>query len=95
MAGLFADHGLAPRTVGRASQIATAVRLVAEGLGVTVAPSSAIPDGCEPLTRPLRPALAEPVLAGVRRAPGPAETALLDELLRQDWTRHADLNALL
>jgi LysR substrate binding domain-containing protein len=80
LARLLADRGLAPRTVGRASQISTAVRLAAEGLGVTIAPSSAIPDGFEHLTRPLRPALSEPVIAGVRRAPGRAETALLDQL---------------
>nr|WP_237453872.1 LysR family transcriptional regulator [Pseudonocardia sp. SID8383] len=85
LTGLFADHGPAPRTVGRASQISTAVRLVAEGLGVTVVPFSAVPDGWEHLTRPLRPALSEPVLAGVRRAPGGAETALLDQLMQQDW----------
>lgn len=86
LARLLADRGLAPRTVGRASQISTAVRLAAEGLGVTIAPSSGIPDGFEHLTRPLRPALSEPVIAGVRRAPGRAETALLDHLKRQDWS---------
>jgi DNA-binding transcriptional LysR family regulator len=86
LARLFADRGLAPRTVGRASQISTAVRLAAEGLGVTIAPSSAIPDGFEHLTRRLGPALSEPVLAGVRRAPGRAETALLDQLSQQDWS---------
>jgi hypothetical protein len=50
-----------------------------------VVPFSAVPDGWEHLTRPLRPALSEPVLAGVRRAPGGAETALLDQLMQQDW----------
>lgn len=85
LARLLADRGLAPRTVGRASQISTAVRLAAEGLGVTIAPSPAIPDGFEHLTRPLHPALSEPVIAGLRRAPGRAETALLDQLKRQDW----------
>lgn len=94
LAGLFSDHGLAPRTVGRASQVSTAVRLVAEGLGVTVAPLSAIPEGCEGLTRPLQPALTEPVLAGVRRTPGRAETALLEELLQQDWSRPEDVSVL-
>ena len=77
---------LAPRTAGRASQIATAVRLAAEGLGVTIAPASAIPDGFEHLTRPLRPALSEPVIAGLRHTPGRAESALLDHLNRQDWS---------
>ncbi|GAB2678502.1 LysR family transcriptional regulator [Saccharopolyspora gloriosae] len=92
LARLLADRGLAPRTVGRASQISTAVRLAAEGLGVTLAPSSAIPAGFEPLTRPLGPALSEPVLAGVRRSPGRAEIALLDQLRQQDWPS-ADVSA--
>ncbi|SFS31789.1 LysR family transcriptional regulator [Saccharopolyspora flava] len=87
LARLLSDRGLAPRTVGRASQISTAVRLASEGLGVAIAPSSAIPDGFEHLARPLNPALSEPVLAGVRRTPGRAESALLDELKRQDWPR--------
>lgn len=78
--------GLAPRTVGRASQVSTAVRLAAEGLGVTIAPSSAVPEGFEHLTRPFRPALSEPVIAGVRRAPGSAETALLEQLEQQNWS---------
>ncbi len=86
LAGLLAGRGPAPRTVGRASQISTAVRLAAEGLGVTVAPSSAIPDGFEHLTRPLRPNLSEPVIAGLRPSPGRAEIALLDQLSRQDWS---------
>lgn len=85
LAGLLSDHGLAPSTVGRASQISTAVRLVSEGLGVTIAPSSAIPDGFERLTRPLHPALTAPVIAGMRRTPGRAESALLDQLNRQQW----------
>lgn len=89
LARLLADRALAPRTVGRASQISTAVRLVAEGAGVTVVPSSAVPDGLEHLTRPLQPALSEPVIAGVRRARGRAETALLDQLQRQDWAAPA------
>ncbi|MFD5826130.1 LysR family transcriptional regulator [Lentzea sp. NPDC060358] len=86
LARVLAERGLAPRTVGRASQISTAVRLVAEGLGVTIAPSSAIPDRAGHLTRPLRPGLSEPVVAGVRRSPGRAELALLEELGRQDWS---------
>lgn len=92
LARLLADRGLAPRTVGRASQISTAVRLAAQGVGVTIAPFSAIPDGFDHLTRPLRPALSEPVLAGVRHAPGRAETALLDQLKRQDWTSSTSMN---
>src|SRR5689334_3577407 len=57
LARLLAQYGIAPRTVGRASQVATAVRLATEGLGVTIAPSSAIPDGFDRLTRPLEPTL--------------------------------------
>jgi DNA-binding transcriptional LysR family regulator len=71
--------------VARTSQISTAVRLVAEGLGVTVVPASAIPEGFEELACPLLPSLTEPVLVGVRRNPGAAEMALLDQLDRQDW----------
>lgn len=44
LARLLADAGLSPHTVARASQISTAVRLVAQGLGVTVVPASAIPE---------------------------------------------------
>ena len=43
LARLLAGAGLSPHTVARASQISTAVRLVAQGLGVTVVPASAIP----------------------------------------------------
>lgn len=85
LARLLADAGLSPHTVARASQISTAVRLVAQGLGVTVVPASAVPEGFEELACPLVPALTEPVLVGVRRNPGPAETAMLDHLSRQDW----------
>lgn len=86
LARLLANRGLAPRTVGRATQISTAVRLAAEGLGVTIAPSSAIPDDFAHLTRPLRPTLSEPVIAGLRPSPGRAEIALLDQLRQQDWS---------
>lgn len=85
LARLLADAGLSPHTVARASQISTAVRLVAQGLGVTVVPASAIPEGFEDLARPLTPSLTEPVLVGVRRDPGSAEAAMLDQLSRQDW----------
>jgi hypothetical protein len=54
-------------------------------LGVTVVPASAIPEGFEELACPLAPALTEPVLAGVRRNPGSAETAMLDHLSKQNW----------
>ncbi|WP_405541335.1 LysR family transcriptional regulator [Streptomyces phaeochromogenes] len=85
IARLLADAGLSPHTVARASQISTAVRLVAEGLGVTVVPASAIPEGFESLACPLLPSLTEPVLVGVRRNPGSAETAMLDHLHQQNW----------
>jgi DNA-binding transcriptional LysR family regulator len=85
LARLLANAGLSPHTVARASQISTAVRLVAQGLGVTVVPASAIPEGFEELASPLLPALTEPVLVGVRRNPGPAETAMLDHLNQQNW----------
>ncbi|MEU9190533.1 LysR family transcriptional regulator [Streptomyces sp. NPDC048484] len=85
LARLLADAGLNPHTVARASQISTAVRLVAQGLGVTVVPASAIPEGFEELACPLLPSLTEPVLVGVRRNPGSAETAMLDHLNQQNW----------
>ncbi|MFJ6088363.1 LysR family transcriptional regulator [Streptomyces sp. NPDC092369] len=85
LARLLADAGLSPHTVARASQISTAVRLVAQGLGVTVVPASAIPEGFEELACPLLPSLTEPVLVGVRRDPGSAETAMLDHLNQQNW----------
>ncbi|MEV0400336.1 LysR family transcriptional regulator substrate-binding protein [Actinoallomurus sp. NPDC050550] len=85
LARLLANAGLSPHTVARASQISTAVRLVAQGLGVTVVPASAIPEGFEELACPLMPSLTEPVLVGVRRNPGSAETAMLDHLNQQNW----------
>jgi DNA-binding transcriptional LysR family regulator len=85
LARLLVSAGLSPHTVARASQISTAVRLVAQGLGVTVVPASAIPEGFEELACPLLPSLTEPVLVGVRRNPGSAETAMLDHLNQQNW----------
>jgi DNA-binding transcriptional LysR family regulator len=85
LARLLATAGLSPNTVARASQISTAVRLVAQGLGVTVVPASAIPEGFEELACPLLPSLTEPVLVGVRRNPGAAEAAMLDHLNQQNW----------
>jgi DNA-binding transcriptional LysR family regulator len=85
LARMLDDTGISPHTVASASQISTAVRLAAQGVGVTVAPVSAIPEGFEKLTRPLLPALTEPVLVGLRPHPGPAEKALLDHLRRQNW----------
>lgn len=85
LARLLTDAGLSPSTVARASQISTAVRLVAQGLGVTVVPASAVPEGFEELACPLQPSLTEPVLVGVRRNPGRAEAAMLDQLHHQNW----------
>jgi DNA-binding transcriptional LysR family regulator len=82
---LLSDAGMSPPTVARASQISTAVRLVAQGLGVTVVPASAVPEGFEGLACPLTPSLTEPVIVGVRRNAGSAETAMLEELDRQNW----------
>lgn len=81
--------GITPSTVARASQIATAVQLVAHGLGVTMVPASTVPTPYTQLARPLAPALSERVLVGVRHEPGPAETALLDLLRQQDWSTPA------
>ncbi|MGA6875435.1 LysR family transcriptional regulator [Streptomyces pratensis] len=83
---LLADADLSTHTVARASQISTAVRLAAQGLGVTVVPASAVPEGFEELARPLLPPLAEPVLVGVRRHASPAETAVLDHFNQQNWS---------
>lgn len=85
LARLLADAGVSPPTVARASQISTAVRLVAQGLGVTVVPASAVPEGFEELTCPLLPSLTEPVLLGMRRNAGNAEIAMLDQLNQQNW----------
>ncbi len=85
LARLLADANLSPQTVARASQISTAVQLVAHGLGVTVVPASAVPDGFEELVCPLAPALAEPVLVCVRRNAGAAESAMLRHLQQQNW----------
>jgi DNA-binding transcriptional LysR family regulator len=92
LARLLADTGFSPSTVARASQISTAVRLVAQGLGVTVVPASAIPEGFEELARPLLPSPTEPVVLGVRSRPGPAEAAVLDHLSRQNWCGMSLLN---
>jgi DNA-binding transcriptional LysR family regulator len=77
------DNDLTPVTAARVTQTATAVRWAADGLGVTLVPASVVPDGYQHLVRPVSPAVSQPVVAVVRRDPGPAETALLD-LLRQE-----------
>lgn len=73
---------LAPITAARVSQTATAARWAADGLGVTLVPAAAVPDGYEHLVRPVFPVVSQPVVAVLRSTAGPAETALLD-LLRQ------------
>jgi DNA-binding transcriptional LysR family regulator len=78
-------NDLAPATAARVSQTATAVRWAAHGLGVTLVPASAVPQGYEHLVRPVSPAVTRPVIGVVRREPGPAETALLDLLRRETW----------
>ncbi|MFC5828271.1 LysR family transcriptional regulator [Nonomuraea insulae] len=81
--GVLRDNELTPATVARVSQTATAVRWAAHGLGVTLVPASAVPHGYEHLVRPVFPVVSQPVVAVIRQAAGPAETALL-ELLRQE-----------
>ncbi|KFG72809.1 LysR family transcriptional regulator [Streptomyces mutabilis] len=79
------DNGLAPTTVARVSQTATAVRWAAHGLGVTLVPASAVPPGFEHLTRPVLPAVSMPTVAAVRPGAGPAEMALLGFLREETW----------
>ncbi|MGA5508114.1 LysR substrate-binding domain-containing protein [Streptomyces umbrinus] len=85
LARLLADVGISPPTVARASKISTAVRLAAQGLGVTVVPASAVPESFEQLACPFLPCLTEPVIIGIRRHPGSAEAAVLDHLHQQNW----------
>ncbi|MFC7883004.1 LysR family transcriptional regulator [Streptomyces sp. NPDC057376] len=79
------DNDLAPTTVARVSQTATAVRWAAHGLGATLVPASAVPPGFEHLTRPVLPAVSMPTVAAVRPGAGPAEMALLDFLRQETW----------
>ncbi|MGW0689251.1 LysR family transcriptional regulator [Streptomyces sp. NPDC002754] len=79
------DNELAPATVARVSQTATAVRWAAHGLGVTLVPTSAVPPGFEHLTRPVSPAVSMPTIAAIRPGAGPAELALLDFLRQETW----------
>jgi DNA-binding transcriptional LysR family regulator len=75
------DAGVTVATAVRAPTVGSALRLAAEGLGVTIVPSSAVPAACRHLTRPLDPALSRPLIATVRPNAGPAESALLKHLL--------------
>jgi DNA-binding transcriptional LysR family regulator len=75
------DAGVTVTTAARAPGVDTALRLAAQGLGVTILPASAVPVGCEHLTRPLDPPITRPLIAAIRTNPGPAESALLKHLL--------------
>ncbi|PXX68658.1 DNA-binding transcriptional LysR family regulator [Nocardia tenerifensis] len=79
------DNDLTPTTAARVSQTATAARWAAGGLGVTLVPSAAVPQDYEHLARPLSPVVTQPVVAVLRPAPGPVETALLDLLRQETW----------
>jgi DNA-binding transcriptional LysR family regulator len=79
------DNELTPTTVARVSQTATAVRWAADGLGVTLVPTSAVPQGYEHLVRPVVPVVSQPVIAVVRHHAGPVETALLELLRQETW----------
>ncbi|WP_459547584.1 LysR family transcriptional regulator [Nocardia sp. X0981] len=83
------DHDLAPTTVARVSQAATAVRWAAHGLGVTLVPASAVPDGYEHLARPVFPVVSQPVVAAVWRGAGQAERVLLELLRQETWHKSA------
>lgn len=83
------DNDLTPGTAARVSQTATAVRYAAQGLGVTLVPASAVPQGHEHLVRPVFPAVTQPVIAVVRQGAGPAGTALLELLRKETWSDSA------
>ena len=86
------DNELAPATVARVSQTATAVQWAAHGLGVTLVPASAVPHGHEHLARPVLPAVSQPVVAAIRPGAGPAETALLELLRQETWFNAASFS---
>ncbi|MFE3444638.1 LysR family transcriptional regulator [Nocardia sp. NPDC059180] len=86
---VLGDNRLAPTTVARVSQTATAVRWAAHGLGVTLVPASAVPHGHEHLVRPVFPVVSQPVIAAVRPGAGPAETVLLELLRQETWLESA------
>ncbi|WP_051844582.1 LysR family transcriptional regulator [Streptomyces sp. NRRL S-813] len=85
------DNELTPITAARVTQTATAVRLAAQGLGTALVPASAVPHEHEHLTRPLFPAVSQPVIAVLRDSVGPAETALLDLLRQETWPQATSL----
>ncbi|WP_419997519.1 LysR family transcriptional regulator [Streptomyces boninensis] len=77
---------LTPATAARVSQTATAARWAAQGIGVTLVPASAVPHGYEDFVRPVTPAVSQPVIAVLRQAAGPAESALLEFLRQENWS---------
>ncbi|MEU3958582.1 LysR family transcriptional regulator [Streptomyces buecherae] len=85
------ENGITPITAARVSQTATAARWAAQGLGVTLVPASAVPHEHAHLVRPVDPPVSHPVIAVVRQAAGPAETALLELLRQESWPRPASL----
>ncbi|WP_410657181.1 LysR family transcriptional regulator [Amycolatopsis sp. lyj-112] len=88
------DNGLTPTTVARVSQTATAVRWAAHGLGATLVPASAVPRDQEHLARPVFPAVSQPVIAVVRHDAGPAETALLELLHQETWSKSPSFSSV-
>jgi DNA-binding transcriptional LysR family regulator len=70
----------------------TAARWAANGLGVTLVPASAVPHDHEHLVRPVSPVVTQPVIAVLRQAAGPAETALLDLLRQETWSGAARIS---
>ncbi|PSL06807.1 DNA-binding transcriptional LysR family regulator [Haloactinopolyspora alba] len=89
--GVLRDNELTPTTAARVSQTATAVRWAAHGLGVTLVPASAVPDGYEHLVRPVSPIVSQPVIAVLRHDAGPAGAALLDVLRQETWSEPGSL----
>ncbi|MFI2032267.1 LysR family transcriptional regulator [Streptomyces buecherae] len=85
------ENDITPITAARVSQTATAARWAAQGLGVTLVPASAVPHEHAHLVRPVDPPVSHPVIAVVRQAAGPAETALLELLRQESWPRPASL----
>lgn len=89
LVSVLRDNELTPATAARVSQAATAVRWAATGLGVTLVPASAVPQGYEHLARPVFPVVAQPVVAALRLGAGPAERALLELLRQETWHKAA------
>ncbi|MET7294519.1 LysR family transcriptional regulator [Streptomyces griseoloalbus] len=92
LVNVLRDNDLTPTTAARVSRTATAVRWAAHGLGVTLVPASAVPQGHEHLVRPVLPVVSQPVIAVLRQGAGPAETALLELLRRETWSDSASFS---